>query len=65
MTIDELNEFMYNHGFCNTKNNEDLPKKYVADLVESALEEGRSKAIDEFKENNKQVVCEIKLEQKQ
>lgn len=40
MSIDELNEFMHDHGFCNTNNNEDLPKKYVADLVESALRVG-------------------------
>jgi hypothetical protein len=53
MTVGELNEFMYNHGFCNTNNNEDLPKKYVADLVESAFREAREKAIDEF--------CEIVL----
>ena len=48
MTIDELNEFMSDHGFCNTRNNEDLPKIYVADLVKSAIEEGYNKAIDEF-----------------
>jgi hypothetical protein len=48
MTIDELNEFMSDHGFCNTRNNEDLPKIYVADLVESAIEEGYNKAIDDF-----------------
>lgn len=48
MDIKELNEFMRDHGFCNTNNEEDLPKKYVCDLVESALEEGRNMAIDEF-----------------
>ena len=48
MTIDELNEFMSDNGFCNTRNNEDLPKIYVADLVESAIKEGYNKAIDEF-----------------
>ena len=40
MTINELNQFMSEHGFFNTYNNEDLPKKYVADLVEFAIEEG-------------------------
>lgn len=50
MTVDELNEFMYNHGFCNTNNEEDVPKKYVADLVESAIKDGYNKAIDEFAE---------------
>ena len=45
MTVDELNEFMYKHGFCNTNNNEDLPKKYVADLVEDALRDSYTKAI--------------------
>lgn len=39
MDIKELNEFMRDHGFCNTNNEEDLPKKYVCDLVESALDE--------------------------
>jgi hypothetical protein len=48
MTIDELNEFMYKHGFCNTNNEEDIPKKYVADLVEDALKEGYNKGIDAF-----------------
>ena len=48
MSIDELNKFMYEHGFCNTNNEEDFPKKYVADLVESALKVGRNKAIDDF-----------------
>ena len=50
MSIKELNEFMPDHGFCNTNNEEDLPKKYVCDLVESALREDRSKAIKEFAE---------------
>ena len=48
MTIDELNEFMYKHGFCNTNNEEDVPKKYVADLVEDALKEGYVKGIEDF-----------------
>lgn len=56
MTIKELNDFMYNHGFCNTYNEEDLPKKYVCDLVESALKEGYEKAIDEFAEKLKAIV---------
>ena len=58
MDIKELNEFMRDHGFCNTNNEEDLPKKYVCDLVESALEEGGNKAIDEFVERlmNEQII---------
>ena len=48
MTISELNEFMYCHGFCNTNNEADLPKKYVADLIETALREGYEKAIYGF-----------------
>ena len=48
MDIKELNKFMYDHGFYNTNNEDDLPKKYVCDLVESALSEGRNKAIIEF-----------------
>ena len=57
MNIKELNEFMRDHGFCNTNNEDDLPKKYVCDLVESALKEGRNKAIDEFAERIKQ--CDV------
>lgn len=56
MNIKELNEFMRDHGFCNTNNEDDLPKKYVCDLVESALEEGRNKAIDEFAEKLKETL---------
>lgn len=59
MSIDELNKFMYEHGFCNTNNEEDLPKKHVADLVESALKVGRNKAIDEFAEK----LCEHCMQQ--
>ena len=58
MTIKELNDFMYHHGFCNTYNEEDLPKKYVCDLVESALKEGYAKAIDEFAERVKPIIDE-------
>ena len=61
MTIDELNEFMRDHGFCNTNNEEDLPKKYVCDLVESALEEGRNKAIDEFAELMKEKLKDMQF----
>lgn len=56
MNIKELNEFMRDHGFCNTNNEDDLPKKYVCDLVESALKEGRNKAIDEFAERMKELI---------
>lgn len=50
MDIKELNEFMRDHGFCNTNNEDDLPKKYVCDLVESAMKDGYTKAINEFTE---------------
>ena len=64
MTIDELNEFMSDHGFCNTRNNEDLPKIYVTDLVESALKDGYAKAIDDFAEALNKKISEFVLEHK-
>lgn len=62
MSIDELNKFMQEHGFCNTNNEEDLPKKYVADLVESALKAGRNKAIDEFEKTATRKFTEFDLQ---
>lgn len=49
--IKYVNDFMYENGFCNVYNNEDVPKIYIADLLDSMREkteiETHNKVIDE------------------
>ena len=46
--INYVNDFMYEHGFCNVYNDIDVPKLYIADLLDSMREDAYKQAIDDF-----------------